>query len=88
MSENQQDWINWARALQHWGIKDGVASLLEISGSLNILVAQLIYLGQPLVSGLVSPGSLNAIAKILENPEDRSEFISFLREAPARGSSA
>ncbi len=85
MSENQQNWTSWARALEHWGIKGGVALLIEAAGSLNVLLAQALYLSQPLLSGSISTSSINSLAHILENPRDRSEFITFLREVPAGG---
>jgi hypothetical protein len=88
MDENQHIWINWASTLQRWGIKDGVASFLETAGSLTVLFAQVLYLSQPLLSGAVSSRSLHAFAQILENPNNRREFVSFLREAPTSGQSA
>jgi hypothetical protein len=88
MSENQQNWKDWARTLQHWGIKDGMASLLEITGSLGILLAQIVYLSQPLLSGTLSSSSLLAFARVLENPDDRRKFITFLRETPTSGTNA
>jgi hypothetical protein len=88
MSENQQNWISWARTLQRWGIKDGVASLLEISGSLSVLLAQIMYISQPILSGAVSSNSIQSLARVLENPDDRREFVSFLRENPTRGTNA
>ena len=88
MSENQQNWTSWARTLQHWGIKEGVASLLEITGSLGVLAAQVVYLSQPLFSGVLSSSSLQSVARVLEDPDNRREFISFLRETPTSGSSA
>jgi hypothetical protein len=88
MDENQHIWIRWARTLQRWGIKDGVASLLETTGSLPVLFAQILYISQPLLSGAVPSRSLDELAQILENPVNRREFISFLREAPTSGSSA
>lgn len=80
MSEYQPIWIRWARTLQQWGINQGVASLLEGAGSLSVLLAQVLYLSQPLLVGAVAPGSMNAITQVLENPLDRQEFISILRE--------
>jgi hypothetical protein len=80
MSENQPIWINWARALHQWGIDKGVASLLEVGGSLNLLFAQLLYISQPLLSGVISTHSLDALARMLENSMERQEFIVILRE--------
>ncbi len=88
MSENQQNWMDWARTLQRWGIKDGLASLLEITGSLGVLLAQMLYLIQPMLSGALSSSSLLAFAQVLENPDDRQKFITFLRETPTSGTSA
>lgn len=88
MSENQQNWMDWARTLQRWGIKDGIASLLEITGSLSVLLAQIVYLSQPLLSGAISSNSLHAFAHVLEDPDNRRKFITFLRELPTRGTNA
>jgi hypothetical protein len=85
MSENQQNWIVWARMFHRWGVSEPGASLLEAAGSLSVLFAQLLYLSQPLLSGAVSAGSLNDFAQVLENPTDRQKFISLLREAPTSG---
>ena len=85
MSENQPIWINWARALQRWGMREGFASALEAAGPLSILFAQVLYLSQPLLSGTILSHSLHAFAHVLENPSDRREFISFLRETSTRG---
>jgi hypothetical protein len=88
MDENQHIWNSWARTLQRWGIKDGLASLLEASGSLTVLFAQVLYLSQPLLSGAVSSHSIRAFAQVLENPINRREFVSFLREVPTSGPNA
>ena len=88
MDENQHIWSDWARTLQRLGIKDAVASLLETAGSLTVLLAQVLYLGQPLLSAAFSPRSLDMLAQVLENPVNRREFVTFLREASTSGSSA
>jgi hypothetical protein len=88
MDENQHIWINWARILQRWGIRNATASFLEATGSLSVLVAQVLYLSQPLLSGAVSSRVLNEFALVLENPVEKREFISFLREAPSSGTGA
>jgi hypothetical protein len=85
MSENQQNWSEWARILQHWGFKNAMASLLEITGSFGVLLAQIVYLFQPVLYGAFSSRSLLAFAQVLEEPELRREFITFLREKPTSG---
>ncbi len=84
MSENQPIWIYWARTLEHWGINKGAASLLEAIGSFNVLFAQLVYIGQPLLTGVVSSSTLEAFAHVLENPMDRQAFAAALREGAHR----
>jgi hypothetical protein len=88
MKENQPIWISWSRVFHRWGISEGVASVLEGAGSLSMLAAQILYLSQPLLSGMISTHSLQAFAKILENPAEKQAFVSFLREAPTSGTSA
>jgi hypothetical protein len=88
MSENQSAWISWSRAFHRWGISEGVASVLEGSGSLSMLVAQLLYLCQPLLHGVISARSLQAFAQILEDPAEKRAFVTLLREAPFSGTSS
>jgi hypothetical protein len=88
MSENQLAWRDWRSTLQHLGINEVVALLLEGAGSMNVLIAQVVYLSQPMLSGMISPRALSAFAQMIENPIDRQEFISYLREAPTRATSA
>jgi hypothetical protein len=62
MNENQSIWISWSRVLHRWEISEGVASVLEGAGSLSMLAAQILYLSQPLLSGVISAHSLQAFA--------------------------
>jgi hypothetical protein len=88
MSENQPIWMSWASALKRWGMNETVASLLEGADPLSVLFAQVVYLSEPLLSGVASQYALRALAQVLENPVDRRAFASFLREDPARATSA
>ncbi len=84
MSENQPTWFDWARVLQNWGIDKGVASLLEAGGSLSLIFAQLLYVSQPLLSGMVSSRSIGSFAQMLESSTERQEFIRLLRKGAPR----
>jgi hypothetical protein len=88
MGENRQIWESWVRALHRWGVDETVAFLLEAAGGLNVMLAQVMYLSQPLFSGAVASGSLEKLAQMLENPAMRREFVSFLKEAPSSVSGA
>ena len=81
-NENQHIWRGWANALHRWGISGGTAVLLEITGPLNLLAAQVVYLGQPLLSGWLLSSKLTALAGMLEDPTKTQVFIQYLREAP------
>lgn len=81
MVEIPQTWRVWARNLQHWKIGAGAAVVLEAAGPLTLLLAQLIYLGQPLLGRFVSPDSVTALTSMLEEPAQTRAFVKFLREA-------
>ena len=73
-------WSRWAQFLQHWGLTDFVAALLEAMGPLNIIFAQFVFIGQPFLGKAGSPNQWEAIASLLENQEESRNFATFLRE--------
>ena len=79
MENNQQIWEFWADKLRHWGMLEFAASLLDATGPLNLLGAQLVYLGQPIFDQVLPAEHLNALAIMLENPEHTQAFTAFLR---------
>jgi hypothetical protein len=81
MVETPQIWRDWARNLHRWGMEQGAAALLEAAGPLTTLLAQVVYLGQPVLGRLVSPASMAALAAMLEEPAQTKAFAEFLREA-------
>ncbi|MBN2045895.1 MAG: hypothetical protein JW757_12800 [Anaerolineales bacterium] len=70
----------WAGRLQQWRVHQIAAVLLEAGGPLKIIGAQLVFVGQPLFSGLMSKDHLDLLAGILEEPEKTETFVQFLRE--------
>jgi hypothetical protein len=80
MHDSKQIWQDWARILQRWGLQDIVASLLEAFGPLNLLGAQVVYLGQPLLGQLGATDYLEELAHMLEDRADTQAFINLLRE--------
>jgi len=83
MDSEQHIWRVWARTLHKWGVKDWAASFLEAAGPLTLLGAQVVYIGQP-VLGLVFPSHhLDALARILEQPDQTRAFAAYLREDTA-----
>jgi hypothetical protein len=88
MNNNQAIWMNWSRTFHRWGISEGVASVLEGVGGFSILAAQVLYLSQPLLSGVISAVSLQAFAQMLENPMEKRAFVCFLREVSTSGTNS
>lgn len=80
MNEDQHIWQVWADKLHRWGLKDWTAAFLEAAGPLNLLGAQAIYLGQPLLDRTLPEGHLEALASLLEDTEQAHTFAAFLRE--------
>lgn len=83
MDARQHIWGIWSQKLYRWGVRDLVASFLEVAGPLTILGAQMVYVGQPLVGRFVSSLHLQALADLLEDPRQARAFASFLREKNA-----
>jgi hypothetical protein len=72
-------WQNWAEHLHRWGMINLAAAFLEAAGPLTLLGAQIIYLGQPMISPFVPEDHFEALTKILEEPGETRAFIDFLR---------
>jgi hypothetical protein len=84
MGENHQYWQGWAQFLQHWGLRAPASTILETAGPLTVILAQLIYFGQPLL-GQVTPGNQwQALAGLLEDRSESRSFAAFLREEESR----
>lgn len=70
----------WANRLQQWHMHQLAAALLEASGPLRLVGAQLVYLGQPVLGGFVASEQLDTLAEMLEEPNQTDTFIRYLRE--------
>ena len=81
MEQNQHIWQLWVQFLHRRGAGNLVATLIEALGPLNLVGAQLIYLGQPFLNSLVPQNHLDAFAGMLENPEETRAFILVLRQS-------
>jgi hypothetical protein len=56
------------------------ATLLEATGPLNFIGAQVVYLGQPIITHVLPEDHINAFADLLENPEETKAFTHYLRQ--------
>ena len=80
MSAHQEIWKTWAARLHQWGLGEVTASILEATAPLNLVAAQLVYIGQPVLRGVLRTENLNALAIMLEDPRETHTFVSHLRE--------
>lgn len=81
MDNDQKIWWVWIDSLSRWGLQELVASVLDVAGPLTIVGAQMVYLFQPLLSLALSEESLQAAARMLEEPGHTRAFVSRLRKA-------
>ena len=81
MKQDSQIWQTWAETLNQWGVKNLTATFLEALGPLNVLGAQLVYVGQPFLDPFFSEGYLHELADLLEDPQKTHAFITILRQS-------
>jgi hypothetical protein len=79
MQPQRTIWTQWADSLKKWGMEGFAAWALEAGAPLGLLGAQLIYIGQPLVSPLIPFEKTTALAGLLEDRTQARAFIDFLR---------
>jgi hypothetical protein len=80
MIANQHIWRVWADSLHRWGVGETVATFLEASGPLTVLGAQVVYIAQPALTGLLPASHLQALAEVLEDSTQTQAFADYLRE--------
>lgn len=61
-------------------MEDLVAYLLEAAGPLTVIAAQLIYIGQPILRGLVPEKHLVVLSALLEDDVQRAAFVNYIRD--------
>jgi len=78
MVENPYIWRYWAARLHSWGLDNWVASFLEAAGPLATIGAQAIYISQPILGAFIPQGHLEALADMLDEPEQTRRFTRYL----------
>jgi hypothetical protein len=78
MDSTKVFWPAWIDSVQRSGLHKWVTFLLESAGPLNILGAQLLYLGQPFFEAGAAQ-NLQAIGRMLEDKEETLAFVSYLK---------
>jgi len=71
-------WPQWTESLRNMGLDGFAAWLLEAGGPVNILGAQLLYIGQPFATRQASDG-IRALANLLEQEDEARAFAALLK---------
>jgi hypothetical protein len=79
----RRSWSKWAHFLHCYGMESLAAWVLEASGPLAVVGAQMLYLGSPILRPLVRAEQVDSLASLLEDHEELLAFTEFLREGKA-----
>jgi hypothetical protein len=79
-SEEHAFWPKWANFLRSHGLERLVIWALEAIEPINIIGAQLLYMGGIFFPPSVSGGQIEALAGLLEDRDETNAFVSFLRK--------
>ena len=66
--------------LSELGLGSMAATLIESFGSLSALMAQFVYIGQPMLQGWVSNERLTGLAQLLEDEQQSADLAARLRK--------
>lgn len=80
METRRHIWQSWSDSLHRWGLSGLAASFLEAGGPLTFLVAQLAYVGQPLLFRRTSPEKWEAFTHLLEDADEMRSFLALMHE--------
>jgi hypothetical protein len=78
METGRAYWPIWTDILRRQGLADLVALALDAAGPLNILGAQVLYIGQPFVPSSASQG-WSALVHLLEQEDEAQAFAAMLK---------
>jgi hypothetical protein len=81
MNSLRANWPEWTETLRRAGLDGYAAWLLEAAGPLNVIGAQLLYIGQPFVPSQTSD-QLTALANLLEQQGEARAFAAHLKGQP------
>ena len=81
MNTSRAYWPIWMNVLRKQGLAELAAWALEVAGPLNILGAQMLYIGQPFLPSPKDQG-LRALADLLEHEDEAGAFIALLKGKP------
>jgi len=77
--QTRRDWPRWASRLQRYRLDALVAALLNASGPIHVLAAQVFYFGRPFLGP-----QAEALARLLESEDEAQAFASYLNGEMSR----
>jgi len=80
-------WPEWTESLRRRGLDGFAAWLLEAGGPINVIGAQLLYMGQPFIVPQEN-ADIRALANLLEEEDEARAFAALLRRRPSAGGTA
>jgi hypothetical protein len=80
MEAKRHIWQSWSDNLHRWGLSGLAASFLEAGGPITFIIAQLAYVGQPLLFRGISSEEWQAFTQLLEDADEMRTFVSLIRE--------
>lgn len=80
MPSERSFWPEWARFLHQWGVSELAVALLEVTGPVHLILANLVYVGQPVFSLWIAGERVQALASLFEDQNESKSFAAFLRE--------
>lgn len=75
----KEHWGDLIETLHKWRLHRITAAFIEALGPLSVVGAQVMYLGQPILSTFISSRTASDLAGILEDPETTQLFVQSLR---------
>jgi hypothetical protein len=78
MVSSRTHWPAWMNSLHRLGLEGFAVWLLEAGGPLNVLGAQLLYLGQPFFPTSAND-NIHALANLLEQEDESRAFVALLK---------
>jgi len=87
MNSLRAHWPEWTETLRRLRLDGFAAWLLEAAGPINVIGAQLLYIGQPFIAPQANDG-IHALASLLEEEGEARAFAALLRRRPSASGTA
>lgn len=80
MNNYHHIWLKWAKMFHLWGVDRLGYLVLSELGSLNVFLAQALYLLQPFLTSDKASENYYALCALLEDDQNREAFLYLLNE--------